>query len=663
MCSNAKIYVVEVTTGDFLYAGTMNNVFIKLIGTDGESEQSVLWNKRCSFYQGSTCTYNVKCPVSLGKLVLIEVKTQKFSIFPEDDWFCSKIVVITPEGDSAIFPCYRWLCHREEVLLRESTAKRVFDEELPLAQHHRRKELQSKQEEYRWSVHTEGIPQCLKVDSPTSLPAAVRFSFTRSTEFTFNNSYGLAELKLKDLTDCKQEWSKLDDINRVFCTKLTNISVYVQEHWKEDAFFGYQLLNGVNPMVIQRCTKLPSNFPVTDDMVRPFLEPETCLATELQARNIFLCDYKTLEGLPTNVINNKQQYQAAPLCLLYKNPEDKLMPVAIQLKQQPGDLNPIFLPSDSKYDWLLAKMFVRNAEFSEHQLNSHLLRTHLLAEVFTLATLRNLPMVHPLYKLLIPHTRYTLQINHMARLLLISETGSFNRISSIGGPGIGLMLKRIFSSLTYSSLCMPENIAARGLESVPNFYYRDDGLRLWDIINRFVRSIFCYYYSSDLEVQKDLELQSWIREIFTYGFLERSSTGQNLLMFLIFYLLQTLCIPRSFCTVEEVVKFVTMVIFTCSAQHAAVNSGQSTILQTLPDVNVTVQGMSIFWILSRKSSDFVNLGRYPEEYFSESVPCQLIMDMLLELKDLSEVIKERNTGLDLPYTFLCPEDVENSVSI
>ncbi|KAL4635354.1 hydroperoxide isomerase ALOXE3-like [Arapaima gigas] len=236
------------------------------------------------------------------------------------------------------------------------------------------------------------------------------------------------------------------------------------------------------------------------------------------------------------------------------------------------------------------------------------------------------------------------------------------------------MLKQIFSSLTYSSLCMPENIAARGLESVPNFYYRDDGLRLWDIINRFVWGIVCYYYSSDLEVQKDLELQSWIREIFTYGFLEHSSTG----------------IPRSFCTVEEVVKFVTMVIFTCSAQHAAVNSGQydfgswipnnpftmqrpppttkgttseSTILQTLPDVNVTVQGMSIFWILSGKSSDFVNLGRYPEEYFSESVPCQLIMDMLLELKDLSEVIKERNTGLDLPYTFLCPEDVENSVSI
>lgn len=47
------------------------------------------------------------------------------------------------------------------------------------------------------------------------------------------------------------------------------------------------------------------------------------------------------------------------------------------------------------------------------------------------------------------------------------------------------LLKRCLTSVTYSSLCLPDSISERGLESVPNFYYRDDGLRLWDIINRW----------------------------------------------------------------------------------------------------------------------------------------------------------------------------------
>ena len=53
------------------------------------------------------------------------------------------------------------------------------------------------------------------------------------------------------------------------------------------------------------------------------------------------------------------------------------------------------------------------------------------------------------------------------------------------------ILRRSMTSLTYKSLCIPDDIVERGLESVPNFYYRDDGLRLWHIINRYRQLPFC----------------------------------------------------------------------------------------------------------------------------------------------------------------------------
>ena len=51
-----------------------------------------------------------------------------------------------------------------------------------------------------------------------------------------------------------------------------------------------------------------------------------------QNGNIFLVDYKLLDGVKPNVINKKKQYLMAPLVLLHKTPQDQLMPLAIQVK-------------------------------------------------------------------------------------------------------------------------------------------------------------------------------------------------------------------------------------------------------------------------------------------------------------------------------------------
>ena len=54
------------------------------------------------------------------------------------------------------------------------------------------------------------------------------------------------------------------------------------KHWQEDLMFGYQFLNGCNPVMIQRCTKLPEKFPVTTEMVECSLERNLTLEQEIE---------------------------------------------------------------------------------------------------------------------------------------------------------------------------------------------------------------------------------------------------------------------------------------------------------------------------------------------------------------------------------------------
>ncbi|KAM4522480.1 hydroperoxide isomerase ALOXE3-like isoform 2-T6 [Odontesthes bonariensis] len=550
-------YKLKVTTGSMKYAGTMDRIYIILFGTEGQSERTELDNFGIDFQTGTTRTYTIKSSFSLGKVLLVRVEKDPFLFLPEDEWYCAKIVVTTPEGDDTLFPCYRWIKRGEEVELRGGKAMKGFEEEHALLIEHRKKELELRKNTYLWAVNDDKLPHNSHFKDASEMQAELRFSASRSDEIRYTKRTIGVELMFKGLVGSSERWDDIEDMKRIFWFKKTEMSEYVSEHWKEDDFFGFQFLNGVNPNVIERCSKLPPNFPVTEEMVKPFLRDGSTLKTEMEKGNIFLCDQKIMEGIPAWTKDGNSVHMTAGLCLFYMNPESKLMPIAIQLYQQASEQNPIFLPSDPETDWLLAKLYFKSADVLEYEAVHHLMNTHYLAEVFAVATLRCLPVIHPLYKLLIPHFRYTLQINTMARQSLLGPDGALN-VSTIGLERLKEVMRRALSKMTYSSLCLPENITARGLESTPNFYYRDDGLKLWNIINGFVRSVVEYYYPSDSDVREDTELQEWITEIFTHGFLGNKLSG----------------FPACFKTAQEMVKFITVVIFTVSVQHAAVNNGQ-----------------------------------------------------------------------------------------
>lgn len=59
----------------------------------------------------------------------------------------------------------------------------------------------------------------------------------------------------------------------------------------------------------------------------------------------------------------------------------------------------------------------------------------------------------------------------------------------------------------------------------------------------------------------------------------------------------------------------------------------------------------------------VTLGQYPEHHFGEKQPCKLIKRFQAELKVLTAEINARNVDLEVPYRYLDPLVVENSVSL
>uniref|UniRef100_A0A8C7K787 Arachidonate 5-lipoxygenase n=1 Tax=Oncorhynchus kisutch TaxID=8019 RepID=A0A8C7K787_ONCKI len=598
-------YTVMVATGSQWFAGTDDYIYITLVGTEGCSERTLLDKPFYNdFERGAVDSYDVTVGENLGEMELVKVEKNKYWV--HDDWYCKYITVKTPSGDYVEFPCFRWLVDDKEVVLRDGRARLPKDDKTRLEKQHRRKELESRRKTYRWTEWQPGFPMSIDANTHKELPRDIQFDSEKGVDFILNYSKAIENLCVNQFMHMFQSsWNDFADFERIFVRIKNTISEYVMQHWKEDFMFGYQYLNGCNPVMIQKCTKLPEKFPVTHNMVADCLEREMTLEEEIKAGNIYLADYELMEDISPNSTDPcTLQYLAAPICMLYNNSQSKILPLAIQLGQTPGKDNPIFLPSDGQYDWMLAKIWVRSSDFHIHQTVTHLLRTHLVSEVFGVAMFRQLPAVHPAYK-----------VHQHVGLCL-----SFVSANGTGGGGHVEMIQKAMRSLTFRSLCFPDAIKARGMDSpedLPYYYYRDDGNRVWDATKSFVWDVVCIYYDSDNTVQKDEEIQAFVKDVCSFGMQD----------------LDCCEFPKSLKTREDLTEYLTVIIFTASAHHAAVNFGQ------------------------------LFLGMYPDEHFIEKPVKEAMESFRQRLAEVSSAIKIRNEGKKLPYYYFSPDRIPNSVAV
>ena len=141
-------------------------------------------------------------------------------------------------------------------------------------------QLSKYKSQYQWQLFpNRGLPSGMK-DDVGDLPDDEEFGTVKAIDFTAQGVKGLlatvaagAFVSVNDLEDFVELLKHLDKTPR---------AIEKAGRWTSDVEFGRQMLNGVNPVVIEKCTTLPPNFPVTNDLVAAFLTRGRTLEQEMK---------------------------------------------------------------------------------------------------------------------------------------------------------------------------------------------------------------------------------------------------------------------------------------------------------------------------------------------------------------------------------------------
>uniref|UniRef100_UPI00358F2F5D polyunsaturated fatty acid 5-lipoxygenase-like n=1 Tax=Myxine glutinosa TaxID=7769 RepID=UPI00358F2F5D len=662
-------YTITIKTSDHDDAGTYDYMYATLIGEHGESEKTELDNFGKDFERGSEDDYTVESVDDLGEILLVRFEKVKFLRL--DDWHCEFVQVKDPEGKITYFPGFSWILGDNPVLeLRSAAASLPQHEHDEILKSHREEEKQRRKEMFKWDAWQPDQPLVIMAKEAKDLPREVRCPDEHRMDHNEGLHIVMRNMRLSLLLDEKVSWTSFSEINKLYNQHVTAISATAMKRWKEDAFLGYQYLNGANPFALQRCKAPLDKMPVTDTMVAPSLKRSLTLEQEMQEGNIYIVDFKYFHGIEADCKTQSENMTiAAPVCMLYCTPEGELLPIAIQLNQEPGEDNPIFLPSDSETDWLLAKLWLQHANFVTHFTMMYVYM-RCTTEVFTVALMRCLTTGHPLYKLLKPYVKYTLDEAIALRRFAMCEGGYMDQYTTFGREEFLQLKTNIFKDFNYDFLCFPKNLENRGVDDLPNFHFRDDGMKLWNVIKSFVSEIIDIYYKSDGDVVHDDELQEWIKEIFE-GFLSLESTG----------------VPSRFTNVLALKDFLAAAIFTFTAIHSSFygsmfdwyawiyinpyimrrpvlteknTTNMADVMETIPDVGST----SFFLAYMSHTSKIVEkvpLGHDTEQYFGDKASLAAYKRFQETLEKLQEHLDIVDEQRPVSYPYFQPKNIQNGI--
>ena len=471
--------------------------------------------------------------------------------------------------------------------------------------------------------------------------------------------------------------NSLDDYRKLFASiPLPEIA----NTFQTDEVFAYMRVAGPNPVMLERLTAPDRRFPVTAKQYKSVMGASDSLKRAMGEGRVYLADYAVMTGALNGTYGTNpqtQKYAYAPLALFAVPPNDAsdraLRPVAIQCGQSPAAY-PVITPSTGADAWRLAKTIVQIADANFHEAVSHFGRTHLLIEPFVIVTHRQLASTHSLFQLLVPHFQGTLAINYGAHEFLIAPKGGVNGLLSSTIDNSRVLIVKGFQARGFNADMLPRRLHDRGvddLSGLPVYPYRDDGLLVWGAIHDWVAAYLGLTYSSDSDVTGDRDLQNWASELVAFdgGRLQDFGDSGN----------------GRIETLAYLVDAVTMIIFTASAQHAAVNFPQNGImsftpamptagyepaqaiaegtvdwLNLLPPLDQAQTQLNLLYLLG--SVYFTKLGFYEEAHFTDPRVAAPLQAFQQRLQTINEIIDGRNGNRPV-YDYLKPVNIPQSINI
>lgn len=448
----------------------------------------------------------------------------------------------------------------------------------------------------------------------------------------------------------------------------------VIKNYKADWCFAEQRLSGVNPMAIRRIDELPENFPVTNYHFQQAVGAHE-LEKALKEAKLYLLDYPLLFGIKGGNYQNLKKYLPKPQALFYwqsngsKN-SGSLVPVAIQLHNESGGNNLIYTPEDAPLDWFLAKTCVQIADANHQELGSHFAQTHAVMAPFAAVTARQLGENHPLALLLKPHFRFMLFDNELGRTQFLQPGGPTDDfMAGTLEESLGLVTGA-YEEWSLDQFAFPTELKNRQMndrEILPHFPFRDDGILIWDAIQKFVTEYLQLYYKTPQDLSEDYELQNWARE------LAAQDGGRVKGM------------PKRIDSIEQLITIVTTVIFTCAPLHSCLNFSQyeyvtfvpnmpyaayhsipetkgvdmETIMKILPPYKQAAD--QVLWTDILTAFHYDKLGFYDEEFTDPSAQ-EALLRFQQNLHQVERQIEINNQTRPVPYNYLKPSQIINSIN-